>query len=546
MKVIIIGGVAGGASAAARLRRLNEEAEIIILERGQHISYANCGLPYHIGGVIEDVSQLLLQTPESFKARFNVDVRVLNEAVRIDRVNKTVTVKDLSTGRVYEESYDKLILSPGAKPIRPGIKGLDQEKVFVLRDVADTVRISAFVERTRPRKAAIIGGGYIGIELAENLHNKGLDVTVLEMADHIIAPLDIEMAHIVEDHIRQLGVDLQLGCQASVIEDKGNCMLLSYSKGALDADMVLVCTGVVPENALAVGCGLELGFRGTVAVDDRMLTSDPDIYAVGDVVEIDEFLTKDKRHIPLAGPANKQGRIAADQICGIDSRYKGTQGSTVLKAFDLTVACTGINEATAKRAGLNYDKVYLSAGSHAGYYPGAKALAMKVLFDKSDGRILGAQIIGEEGADKRCDVLAVAIRAGMKSADLTELELCYAPPYSSAKDPVNMTGYVIENILGGKVKNFHWDELHKLDPKEVTLLDVRDRYEFAFGRADGFKNIPLDQLRSRINELDANKKTYVCCRSGLRSYIACRILTAHGIDCYNISGGFSFYEHVVR
>ncbi|HOG53685.1 MAG TPA: FAD-dependent oxidoreductase, partial [Bacillota bacterium] len=329
MKVIIIGGVAGGASAAARLRRLNEEAEIIILERGQHISYANCGLPYHIGGVIEDVSQLLLQTPESFKARFNVDVRVLNEAVRIDRVNKTVTVKDLSTGRVYEESYDKLILSPGAKPIRPGIKGLDQEKVFMLRDVADTVRISAFVERTRPRKAAIIGGGYIGIELAENLHNKGLDVTVLEMADHIIAPLDIEMAHIVEDHIRQLGVDLQLGCQASVIEDKGNCMLLSYSKGALDADMVLVCTGVVPENALAVGCGLELGFRGTVAVDDRMLTSDPDIYAVGDVVEIDEFLTKDKRHIPLAGPANKQGRIAADQICGIDSRYKGTQGSTV-------------------------------------------------------------------------------------------------------------------------------------------------------------------------------------------------------------------------
>ncbi|HOA14838.1 MAG TPA: FAD-dependent oxidoreductase [Bacillota bacterium] len=546
MKVIIIGGVAGGASAAARLRRLNEEAEIIILERGQHISYANCGLPYHIGGVIEDVSQLLLQTPESFKARFNVDVRVLNEAVRIDRVNKTVTVKDLSTGRVYEESYDKLILSPGAKPIRPGIKGLDQEKVFMLRDVADTVRISAFVERTRPRKAAIIGGGYIGIELAENLHNKGLDVTVLEMADHIIAPLDIEMAHIVEDHIRQLGVDLQLGCQASVIEDKGNCMLLSYSKGALDADMVLVCTGVVPENALAVGCGLELGFRGTVAVDDRMLTSDPDIYAVGDVVEIDEFLTKDKRHIPLAGPANKQGRIAADQICGIDSRYKGTQGSTVLKVFDLTVACTGINEATAKRAGLNYDKVYLSAGSHAGYYPGAKALAMKVLFDKSDGRILGAQIIGEEGADKRCDVLAVAIRAGMKSADLTELELCYAPPYSSAKDPVNMAGYVIENILGGKVKNFHWDELHKLDPKEVTLLDVRDRYEFAFGRADGFKNIPLDQLRSRINELDANKKTYVCCRSGLRSYIACRILTAHGIDCYNISGGFSFYEHVVR
>lgn len=546
MKVIIIGGVAGGASAAARLRRLNEDAEIIILERGQHISYANCGLPYHIGGVIEGVSQLLLQTPESFKARFNVDVRVLNEAIRIDRVNKTVTVKDLPTGRVYEESYDKLILSPGAKPIRPAIEGLDQDRVFMLRDVADTVRISAFVERTRPRKAAIIGGGYIGIELAENLHNKGLDVTVLEMADHIIGPLDIEMAHIVEDHMRQLGVDLQLGCQASVIEDKGNCMLLSYSKGALDADMVVVCTGVVPENALAAGCGLELGFRGTVAVDDRMLTSDPDIYAVGDVVEIDEFLTKDRRHIPLAGPANKQGRIAADQICGIDSRYKGTQGSTVLKAFDLTVACTGINEATAKRAGLNYDKVYLSAGSHAGYYPGAKALAMKVLFDKSDGRILGAQIIGEEGADKRCDVLAVAIRAGMKSADLTELELCYAPPYSSAKDPVNMTGYVIENILGGKVKNFHWDELHKLDPKEVTLLDVRDRYEFAFGRADGFKNIPLDQLRSRINELDANKKTYVCCRSGLRSYIACRILTAHGIDCYNISGGFSFYEHVVR
>lgn len=546
MKVVIIGGVAGGASAAARLRRLDEGAEIIMLEKGPYISYANCGLPYHIGGVIEDRGQLLVQTPESFNARFNVDVRVFNEAIAIDRERKVVIVREMPSEKVYEESYDKLILSPGAKPIRPNIEGLDQERVFMLRDVPDTLKITGFIKREQPRSTAIIGGGYIGIELAENLLAKGLDVTVLEMADHIIGPLDIEMAHMVEDHIRQQGVMLLLGCQVSSIRHKDGGLTLHYNRGVLDAEMVIVCTGVVPEGALAKGCGLELGARGSIAVDDRMLTSDPDIYAIGDVVEIQEFVTRDKRHIPLAGPANKQGRIAADQICGIDTRFKGTQGSTVLKAFDLTVACTGINEVTAKSAGFDYDKVYLSAGSHAGYYPGAKTLSMKVLFGKPDGRILGAQIIGEEGADKRCDVLAVAIRAGMNAVDLTELELCYAPPYSSAKDPVNMAGYAIENIITGKVKNLHWDELYKQDLTDATLIDVRDDAEYEAGHVEGFISIPLGKLRERIGEIDSRKKAYVCCRSGQRSYIACRILTASGIDCYNLSGGYYFHEHMVR
>lgn len=543
MKTVIVGGVAGGASAAARLRRLDEKQEIIILERGEFVSFANCGLPYFIGGEIKDERDLTLQTPQSFKARFNIDVRVFNEAVKIDPQHKTVTVKDLETGEQYVESYDSLILSPGAAPIKPPVKGIDLPHVFTLRNIPDTLRIKDYIAVKAPEKAVVVGGGYIGVEMAENLKKSRLDVTIVELADHLIAPLDFDMAADVHRYIRSKGIDIILNNGVNAIE-KDEIILQS---GSVPADMVIMSVGVRPETGLAADCGIELNQRGSIVVNDRMQTNIQDIYAVGDAVQINNYVSKDASFIPLAGPANKQGRIAADNIAGYESVYQGTQGSSVLKLFDMTVASTGLSEKTANAAGLEYDKTYIYSASHASYYPGAQNMSIKAIWDKKTLKILGAQIVGFQGVDKRMDVISAAIRSGAEITDLAELELCYAPPFGSAKDPVNMLGFTAENIITGKVKQFFWDDIEKL-PRDgsVTLLDVRTKTEAACGMIDGFVNIPLDSLRNNISEIPEGKPVYIHCHSGQRSYIACRILNGFGYECYNLAGGWRLYESVVN
>ena len=546
MKVVVVGGVAGGASAAARLRRLDESAEFIMFERGEYISFANCGLPYYIGGEITDRAALTLQTPQSFHSRFHVDVRINSEVTAIDPKAKQVTVRSKDRGE-YTESYDKLILSPGAAPIRPPMEGADNERVFTLRNIPDTYKIRGYVEEQHPKSAVVVGGGYIGVEMAENLKNAGVDVTIVELADHVIAPLDYDMACDVHRYLKEKGVGLILQNGVQSIREEGGALRLTLSDGEIDTDLVIMAVGVRPDTALAKEAGLELNRRGAIVVDEHMLTSDPDIYAVGDAVEVTDFVTGEKAYIPLAGPANKQGRIAADNICGIPTTYKNTQGSAVLKIFDMTVATTGVNERAAKAAGLDYDKVYTFSNSHASYYPGSTGMSIKTLYEKGTGKILGAQIVGFDGVDKRCDVLATAIRAGMTAKDLTELELCYAPPFGSAKDPVNFVGYVIENTLAGRVKNFFWDDVAKL-PRDgsVTLLDVRTDLERENGQyIDGFIHIPVDELRERVGELDKSKPVYIHCRTGLRSYVACCMLAGLGFDCYNLSGGWRLYESIL-
>ena len=546
MKVVIVGGVAGGASAAARLRRLDESAEIIMFERGEYISFANCGLPYYIGGEITKKSALTLQTPQSFNARFNVDVRVNSEVTSIDPKAKTVTVRSKDRGE-YTESYDKLILSPGAAPIRPPMEGADNARVFTLRNIPDTIKIREYVEEEFPESAVVVGGGYIGVEMAENLKNAGVAVTIVELADHVIAPLDYDMACDVHRYLKEKGVGLILKNGVQAIKEEGGKLKLTLSDGEIETDMVIMAVGVRPDTALAKDAGLELNKRGAIVVNEHMLTSDPDIYAVGDAVEVTDFVTGEKAYIPLAGPANKQGRIAADNICGIPTTYKNTLGSAVLKIFDMTVATTGVNERAAKAAGLDYDKVYTYSNSHASYYPGSTGMSIKTLYEKGTGKILGAQIVGFDGVDKRCDVLATAIRAGMTAKDLTELELCYAPPFGSAKDPVNFVGYVIENTLAGRVKNFFWDDVAKL-PRDgsVTLLDVRTDLERENSQyIEGFIHIPVDELRARAGELDKSKPVYIHCRTGLRSYVACCMLAGMGFDCYNLSGGWRLYESIL-
>lgn len=543
MKTIIIGGVAGGATAAARLRRLDEKAEIIILERGEYVSFANCGLPYYIGGVITDRENLTLQTPQSFKARFNIDVRVLNEAVKISPDTKTVTVKDLRTGETYEETYDNLILSMGAEPIRPNIEGADGSNVFTLRNIPDTLKIKNYIATAKPRSAVVIGGGYIGVEMAENLVEAGLKVAIVELADHLIAPLDFDMAADVHRYIKSKGVYLHLNNGVKAIS--GNTIILQ--NGEITADMIILSVGVRPETAIAKDCGIELNPRGSIVVNNKMQTNIPHIYAVGDAVEVEDFITKKPAFIPLAGPANKQGRIAADNIAGYESVYTGTQGSAVLKLFDMTVATTGLNEKSATAAGIDYDKTYTYSASHATYYPGAAQMSVKALWDKKTLKIIGAQIVGFDGVDKRMDVLATAIRFGAKITDLTTLELCYAPPFGSAKDPVNMLGFVAENIVSGKLKQFFWHDVENL-PRDgsVFLLDTRTPYEVMNGKIDGFVNIPLDSLRERLDEIPKDRPIYVHCHSGLRSYLACRILTGNGYDCYNLAGGWRLYESVIN
>lgn len=543
MKTIIIGGVAGGASAAARLRRLDEACEIVILERGDFISFANCGLPYYIGGAITDKNNLTLQTPESFRKRFNIDVRVNNEAVKISPEEKTVTVKNLKSGEIYTESYDNLILSPGAEPIKPNIDGIDSNIVFTLRNIPDTLKIKEYIEKSNPKSAVVIGGGYIGVEMAENLKEAGLDVSVVELADHLIAPLDFDMAADVHRYIKSKGIKLYLNNGVRAID--GNTVILQ--NGTIDAEMIIMSVGVRPETSLAKDCGIEVNRRGSIIVDRHMKTNIQNIYAVGDAVEAEDFITKSPAFIPLAGPANKQGRIAADNICGISSEYTGTQGSAVLKLFDMTVATTGINEKSASSAGIDYDKTYIYSGSHASYYPGASNMSIKALWDKKTLKIIGAQIVGFDGVDKRMDVLASSIRFGAKITDLANLELCYAPPFGSAKDPVNMLGFVAENIITGKMKQFFWNDVEKL-PRDgsVTLLDVRTVTEVKRGRIDGFINIPLDSLRERIEEIPKDKPVYLHCHSGLRSYIALCILKGNGYDCFNLAGGWRLYESVIN
>lgn len=543
MKTIIIGGVAGGASAAARLRRLDEACEIVILERGDFISFANCGLPYYIGGAITDKNDLTLQTPESFRKRFNIDVRVNNEAVKISPEEKTVTVKNLKSGEIYTESYDNLILSPGAEPIKPNIEGIDSNIVFTLRNIPDTLKIKEYIEKSNPKSAVVIGGGYIGVEMAENLKEAGLDVSVVELADHLIAPLDFDMAADVHRYIKSKGIKLYLNNGVKAID--GNTVILQ--NGTIDAEMIIMSVGVRPETALAKDCGIEVNRRGSIIVDRHMKTNIQNIYAVGDAVEAEDFITKSPAFIPLAGPANKQGRIAADNICGINSEYTGTQGSAVLKLFDMTVATTGINEKVASSTGIDYDKTYIYSGSHASYYPGASNMSIKALWDKKTLKIIGAQIVGFDSVDKRMDVLASSIRFGAKITDLANLELCYAPPFGSAKDPVNMLGFVAENIITGKMKQFFWNDVEKL-PRDgsVTLLDVRTVTEVKRGRIDGFINIPLDSLRERINEIPKDKPVYLHCHSGLRSYIALCILKGNGYDCFNLAGGWRLYESVIN
>ena len=546
MKVVIVGGVAGGATAAARIRRLNEQAEIVVFERSGFISYANCGLPYYIGGVIEDPEELTLQTPESFFSRFRVSMRVCHEVTAIHPDRKVVSVTNLETGEEFEEGYDKLILSPGAKPTQPRLPGVGLDRLFTLRTVEDTFRIKEYIDRNHPKSAVLAGGGFISLELAENLRELGMEVTIVQRPKQLMNPFDPDMAAFIHAEVRKHGVRLALGHTVEGFEEKnGGVDVLLKDEAPLHADMVVLAIDVSPDTQLAKEAGLELGIKGSIVVNDRMETSVPDIYAVGDAVQVKHFVTGQDVLLSLAGPANKQGRIAADNICGGDSHYTGSQGSSVIKVFDMTAASTGVNETNARKAGLDVDTVILSPMSHAGYYPGGKVMTMKVVFEKETYRLLGAQIVGYEGVDKRIDVLATAIRAGLKATELKDLDLAYAPPYSSAKDPVNMAGFMVENIANGVLKQWHLADALPRDGS-VTLLDTRTVGEFAGGHIDGFLNIPVDELRERLGELDKSKPVYVICQSGLRSYIACRILAGNGFECYNFSGGFRFYDAVMN
>lgn len=557
MKVVIIGGVAGGATAAARLRRMDEDAQIIIIERTHYVSYANCGLPYFIGGTITEKGKLTLQTPESFKSRFNIEVRVDQEVTSIDRQNKTVTVQDLAAGTTYTETYDKLILSPGAHPVSPELEGMDSPRIFTLRTVEDTFAIYDFIQNAKPDSATVVGGGFIGLEMAENLIDRGMKVHVLQRPEHLMPTLDKDIASLLHNRMRQAGIALKLNADVISFKDSGSKISTVFknkgdesdtTKQTIASDMVILAIGVLPESALAKQAGLELGVKGSIKVDDHLRTSDPDIYAIGDAIETTQSVSGQPAHIALAGPANKQGRIVADLICGKERRFRGSQGSSIMKAFDLTVATTGLNTKTATAAGIDFDSVILTPASHATYYPGAHTMTMKVLFERKTGRIIGAQIIGHEGVDKRIDVLAMAIHAKMTAEDLTEVDLAYAPPYASAKDPVNMAGYVIENILEGTVSQFHWDEaLEKAkNDGSIVILDTRTDAEYEKGHITGMANpvlhIPVDELRDHIDKIPTDKKIFIHCASGIRSYISCRILSQKGFKCFNIAGGYNFYQ----
>ena len=538
MKVVIIGGVAAGMSAAARLRRLDEQAQIVVLEKDEFVSFANCGLPYHIGGVIPNRQSLLVQTPETLKAQLNLDVRTFSEVTAIDRAGHAVEVREVKTGRTYRESYDKLVIATGARSIRPAMPGLDHPAVCDLRNIADMDRILQRVGAGA--RHALVMGGYIGIEAAENLRERGLEVTLVEKMPQLMGPLDPEMARFLQSELEAHGIKVLLGSGVAGFRDgQGRVVALLESGASIEADLIVLALGSTPNSGLAREAGLALGSRGGIAVNDRMLTSDPDIYAGGDVIETTDFATGQPVYIPLAGPANRQGRIIADNLCGQDSAYRGTQGTSVLKVFGLTVAMTGLNEKALRRAGLPFRKIYLHPLGHAGYYPGTAPMHAKLLFSPDGARIYGAQIAGRDGVDKRIDVLSTAIRAGMAVQDLEHLELAYAPPFGSAKDPVNMMGFIADNLLRGAVAFWYAEDPV---PPEAVLIDVRTPSEFETGHIPGAVNVPLASLRGRLAQLDRAKSFYIYCKVGLRSYLAYRILVQNGFKAATLAGGIDMHR----
>jgi len=547
-RLLIVGGVAGGASAAARARRLDEQAQIIVFERGPHVSFANCGLPYFVGGEIADKSALLVQTPASLHTRFNLDVRCSQEVLAIDRAGRRVRVRDLASGRDYEEAYDALLLSPGAAPLRPPIPGIERPGHFTLRIVPDAEEITAWLEEMPKGRAVVVGGGYIGLEMAEQLHRRGLAVTVVEALPQVLAPFDPEMAAWLHQELRAQGVTLCLGDAVAAFEPpapgqsaRASVVVLKSGR-RLEADVVILALGVRPETELARRAGLEIGALGGIRVNDRMQTSDPHIWAVGDAVEVRDRVTGAWALIPLAGPANRQGRIAADNIFGRDARYEGTWGTAVLRVFSLTAACTGASEKTLRQAGIPHLALHLHPGSHAGYYPGATPIALKILFAPDTGKLLGAQAVGRDGVDKRIDVLATALQAGLTVHDLADLELAYAPPFGSAKDPVNLAGMAAQNVLAGDVRLAQWHEVAGIDPATTVLLDVRTPAERQKGFIPGSIHIPLDELRARLAELPRDREIIVSCQSGQRSYFACRLLTQHGFRARNLTGSYRTWK----
>ncbi len=541
--VIIVGGVAGGATAAARLRRLKEDFEIIVLERGQYASFANCGLPYYVGHVIKDQSQLELVTPEDFFQRFNIDVRVNHEAISIDRENKTINIKNQELNKVYSLSYDYLILSPGASPIVPPLNGIQDVPVFTLRTIPDSVRIKEYVDNNKVKHATVIGGGFIGLEMAENLRKIGVRVKIVEMLDQVMAPIDKEMAQFVHQELLLNGVCLQLEDPVESFKCENNCnFVIPRSGKTIQTDIIILAIGIKPENQLAKSAGLELGTKGHIIVDDHMRTSDPSIYAVGDVVQVKHLITQEPISVQLAGPANKQGRIAADNIAGRDSKYDGVLGASVVKVFDLTVATVGLSEKQLEKTELSYEKIYIHPNNHAGYYPGAIPITLKLLFEVPSGRVLGAQAVGGPGTDKRIDVLSTVIKFGGTVYDLEKLELTYAPPYGSAKDPVNMAGYVASNVLKGDHPIWHWDELDEVNKNNRLILDVRTKDEYDIGTIDDAINISDLELRDRLNEILKDKEIYTFCEVGFRGYIATRVLLQKGYTVKNLSGGYKLYH----
>lgn len=544
-KILIIGGVAGGATTAARLRRLNENIEIVVIERGEYISYANCGLPYYIGGTISERDKLFVTSPEHFKSRYNIDVRVKNEALSIDKEKKNVTIKDLISGKEYQENYDYLVLSPGADPVRPPIEGIDSEGIFTLRNVPDTDKIKEFIDNHKPKRAIVIGAGFIGLEMAENLYDKGIFVTIVEMADQVMTVLDYEMAATVHQHLKTKNVEFYLKDGVSSFTKKQDSIQVTLNSGRkLDADLIILSIGVSPENKLAKQAGLDLTERGGIIVDEYLRTSDKSIYALGDAIAFKNPIINKTLNTYLAGPANKQGRIVADNIIeGNVKKYKGAIATAIAKVFDVTVASTGLSEKILKNEGISYVSSITHSSSHAGYYPGATAMSIKIVFSKEDGKLYGAQIVGYNGVDKRIDSIAAILGSGGTIYDLQEFEHAYAPPYSSAKDPVNMAGFVAENILKKKTKIIRWKDLLSLNNKDIFLLDVRTEHENKLGTINGAVNIPIDDLRSRINEIPKSKKIVVFCAVGLRGYLASRILLQNNFnDVANLSGGYKTFQ----
>ncbi|WP_194542016.1 CoA-disulfide reductase [Paenibacillus sp. JZ16] len=545
-KILIVGGVAGGASAAARLRRLDEDSAIVLVERGEYISFANCGLPYYIGETITDRDKLMVQTVPGLSRRYELDIRNLSEVTSILRDEKMVTIKNLITGETYTEGYDYLILSPGAKPITPDIRGLTgSPNVFTLRNIPDTDRIKQYVDEVQPKEAVIVGGGFIGLEMAENLADRGVQVTVIEMANQVMAPLDYEMAAIVQSHLKEKEVRLILEDGIKGFHEGGQQIELTSGK-RISTEMTLLSIGVQPESLLASAAGLPVNDRGAIQVNEYMQTADPSIYAIGDAIEVKDYVLQSQAFIPLAGPANRQGRLVADHIYGKTNGYKGTLGSSIAKVFDLTVAATGVNEKRLKQMNIPYQAIHIHPSSHAGYYPGAYPISLKLLFHPETGQIYGAQAIGADGVDKRIDVIATAIKGNLNVWDLAELELSYAPPYSSAKDPVNYAGYVAANIMDGLVETVQWHEIDDLVGNGATLIDVREPKEREAGYIPGSVNIPLNDLRSRLKELPENEMLYVTCQVGLRGYLAARILAEHGFRVKNLDGGWKTYAAVYK